>query len=275
MQLLINYLTQFSLTRNKLIVLLIWWGIVCPAVVSASVNEYSCEVGVQAGCGYYVGDATKMIFMNPRDVFGAQFRYKFNQRWAMQIKGQRQRIAYSYRPDATEDNPFPLSIKYQNPMWNMDVTAEFNFFRFGVHPFDSRIKSVTPFVSLGVGITMCNRVADTLEFRNYPAVDIMKNENGITLGGFYIPVGIGVKWKFAERWQLQACWQHQIYFSDNIEGCIPDIDNVNEDTSVLNNANGLNGSKLNIFNNDLVSSLTVGIVFEFGERETMCYFCDE
>lgn len=267
------------MTRSKLILLLIWWGITCPAIVSATEKEYSCEVGAQLGMGYYVGDATKMIFKDPRDVFGLQFRYKFDQRWAMQIKGQRQRIAYSYRPDATEDNPSPLNARFQNPMWNMDVVAEFNFFRLGLHPYNSHVRPITPFVSLGVGITMSNKVATqyTLEDRNYPAVDIMKNHSGITLGGFYIPVGIGVKWKFSPRWQLQACWQHQIYFSDNIEGYMLGYDKPeaiqNYGPSILNNANDLNG--FNIFNNDVVSSLTVGIVFEFGERDQMCYFCDE
>ena len=47
----------------------------------------------------------------------------------------------------------------------------------------------------------------------------------------------------------------------------------NYGSSLLNNPNDLNGS--NLFKNDLVSTLTVGIVFEFGKRTKMCYFCDE
>jgi hypothetical protein len=93
----------------------------------------------------------------------------------------------------------------------------------------------------------------------------------------YIPVGIGVKWKFAPRWQLQACWQHQIYLSDNVEGYMREYDNAEAiadyGNSILSNSHDLNGS--NLFNNDLVSTLTVGVVFEFGRREKKCYFCDE
>ena len=240
-----------------------------------------CEVGVQFGCGYYVGDATKMIFTDPRDVYGGQFRFNFNQRWAMQIKAQRQRIAFSYTPSATETKPTPLRTKFQNPMWNMDVVAEYNFFRFGRHDFDSRIKPFTPYISLGVGITMSNKVATpySSDDRSYPAVQIKKDEHqpGITLGGFYIPIGIGVKWRFAQRWQLQACWQHQIYLSDNVEGYMAIYDDPDaikhNDPSILNNSHELNG--FNIFNNDLTSTLTMGIVFEFGQREKKCYFCEE
>ena len=43
--------------------------------------------------------------------------------------------------------------------------------------------------------------------------------------------------------------------------------------SILSNSHDLNG--YNLFNNDLVSTLTVGVVFEFGKREKQCYFCDE
>jgi len=50
-------------------------------------RPYLCEIGVQAGCGYYVGDATTHIFQNVREAYGAHFRYKFDQRWAIQVKG--------------------------------------------------------------------------------------------------------------------------------------------------------------------------------------------
>ena len=51
------------------------------------------------------------------------------------------------------------------------------------------------------------------------------------------------------------------------------IDGSTNDPSILNNSNDMNG--FNILNNDLTSSLTIGVVFEFGTREKMCYFCEE
>ena len=93
--------------------MLVWWGIACPAVVHAAMPEYMCEVGLQVGCGYYVGDASKMIFNNTREVFGGQFRYNFDRRWAMQIKAQRQRIAFNYTPEPTNEVPQPTMLKFQ------------------------------------------------------------------------------------------------------------------------------------------------------------------
>ena len=255
--------------------MLIWWGLACPAILRASVTEYMCEVGAQVGCGYYVGDASKMIFSNPREVLGGQFRYNFDSRWAMQIKAQRQRIAFAYTPSATEDVPRPAKVRFVTPAWHVDATAEFNFFRFGLHPFDSRIKPITPFISVGIGISARNKVATRAQSGTvtYPSFKFLNMNSP----AFYVPIGIGVKWKFAERWQLQACWQHQIYLSDNLEGYLPKCDNEKAikdyGPSLLNNPNDLNGS--NLFNNDLVSTLTVGVVFEFGKRTKMCYFCDE
>lgn len=259
---------------------MIWWGVVCSAISRASITEFPCEVGVQVGVGYYVGDANKMLFGNTREVFGAHARYNFDSRWAMHVKTQRQRIVYAYKPQPTAEVLNPLSVKFQNPMWHFDVMAEYNFFRFGLHPYDSRIKPITPYIALGVGLTMSNKTATHYSIKDmvYPRVQINKkdNEDGITFGGFYIPIAIGVKWKFAERWQLHASWQHQIYLSDNIEGYMPGYDKIDgstNDPSILNNSNDMNG--FNILNNDLTSSLTIGVVFEFGTREKMCYFCEE
>ena len=243
-------------------------------MVSASITEYACEDGLQMGLGYYVGDATKVIFMNPREAYGAQFRYKFDLRWAIQVKAQRQRIAFFYTPLTAENLSSSVSAGFQNPMWSVDVTTEYNFFRFGLHPHDSRVKPITPYIALGVGVTACNKVATPMSANDkYPLVRI----SGLDKPQIYIPLGIGVKWKFAERWQLQACWQHQIYMKDNVEGYMSgiDLDNTIQESgpSILNNSHKLNG--FNIFNNDLTSTLTVGVIFEFGKRGKKCYFCED
>ena len=79
-------------------------------------------------------------------------------------------------------------------------------------------------------------------------------------GGAGFPTGL--KWKFADRWQLQAAWQHNVYVynGDGLEG-LPEY----------NNTHDLNGS--NIMNNDVTSTITLGIVFEFGKGAKICSFC--
>lgn len=217
-----------------------------PLLAWGDTRIYRCELGLQAGCGYYVGDATEHIFTRPLEVYGAQFRYKFDRRWALQAKAQRQRITYQ-----DKDN-----VRYCNPMWHVDVTAEFNFFRFGQREYDMRIKPITPYIFIGIGASVYNENASQWDANSYPVVG-----KSTLCAAAYIPLGIGVKWKFAERWQLQLAWQHQIYLADNIEGL-----------ESLNNSYQMNGS--NILNNDLTSSLTLGIVFEFAKEKATCRHCE-
>lgn len=193
---------------------------------------YRCELGLQGGLGYYVGDATPHIFMHVQPAYGLQFRYKFDPRWALQTKLQGQHIRFRAPEGSAEDYA-------GNQLWSWDVVAEFNFFRFGVKQYDDRVKQLTPYIFLGIGASGYSN------FESFAA---------------YLPFGVGLKWKFSKRVQLHAAWQHQLYFADNIEGL-----------AEYDNANGLNGS--NILHNDLTSSFTVGIVFEFAREKEVCRQC--
>ena len=200
---------------------------------------YLCDFGLQGGIGYYIGDAQKHLFMYPREVYGVQFRYKFNNRWSIQVKGQYQKI--DFKVDSAV-----LVVADQhlmNDMINIDAVGEFNFFRYGEKSLDPRIKPVTPYIFWGLGMTFSN-----------------KGLNRFNEFAMYFPFGIGVKWRFAPRWQLIGSWQHNLYFGDRLE-------NVDE----FGNTYDLNGS--NIMNNDLTGQLTVGVVFEFAQQKSACKTC--
>lgn len=198
-------------------------------------QPYLCELGLQGGCGYYVGDASPHIFMNPREAYGVHFRYKFTKRWALQAKVSGQRITgndYTIRGEK-------LNTRWQSQLINVDVMAEFNFFRFGsANKYDKRIKPYTPYIFLGFGTGVCNNKAAA-----------------------YIPLGIGFKWKFHEFVGMNIAWQHNIYMTDNLEG-----------RETLDNKHQLNG--WNWMNCDLTGMLTVGLVFEFAPAKKACRICN-
>lgn len=211
----------------------------------ADSRPYLCEFGVQAGCGYYVGDATTHIFNHPREAYGAHFRYKFDQRWALQVKGLTQRIAgpdYNDQRQRKYDSQ-GKSILWQNNLINVDAMAEFNFFRFGAKSYDRRVKPLTPYIFLGAGVALYGN-----------------GQNAFSNVAFYIPCGLGLKWKFSDRFGLNLAWQHNIYMADNLEG-----------VAILDNAYHLNGS--NLLNFDVTSQLTLGIVFEFAKEKKVCRTC--
>ncbi len=216
--------------KSKAIVLII--ALLSAVSVYAEELAYKCDLGLQGGVSYYVGDGNPHIFMHPQYAYGVQFRYKFDPRWSLQAKVQGQKIKFRM-PEGSGDE------KGTNQLWNLDVVGEFNFFRFGAKQYDDRIKQITPYIFLGIGVGAYS---------------------GFEAFGAYMPFGFGMKWKFAEHCQLHVAWQHQLFFADNVEG-------VND----MNNFDGMNGS--NVLHNDLTSTLTVGIVFEFAKEKEVCRQC--
>lgn len=202
-----------------------------PLVLCAQPKQFFCEVGVKGGTGYYVGDLTEHIFNHPRWAVGGEGRYKFDQRWSLRAQGMLHDV---YIPQG--DGGFD---KFHV---NVDVAAEFNFFRLGLKQYDKRVKTYSPYIFLGVG---CG---------------IFKYD-GSTTAAAYIPLGIGFRWKFSQRCGLNLAWQHNIYFSDKLEGL-----------KLQNDRYELNGS--NIFNNDLTSQLTLGLFFEFVPKKKICQVCN-
>ncbi len=204
--------------------------------VRADERPFLCEWGLQGGLGYYVGDATDHIFNDIQWAAGTHFRYKFDQRWALQVKGQVQNMVFPLQNEVG----MQLDAKGDNFLLNLDVMGEFNFFRFGLKQYDERVKQFTPYIFLGVGVSSYSNFGDWAA---------------------YFPFGLGLKWKFAQRWGLNLAWQHNLYFADNLEG-----------KDYYDNTQDLNGS--NILKNDLTSSLTLGIVFEFGKAAKVCHTCE-
>lgn len=215
-------------------------------VMNAQTNgqPFLCEFGLQGGCGYYVGDATPHIFLNPREAYGIHFRYKFTKRWALQAKFSGQRIVGDCYTMQSER----LNEQWSNRLYNVDLMAEFNFLPFGdANENNRKIKPYTPYIFLGLGAGLYD--------------GINKGEKSRMSASGYMPIGIGFKWKFHERVGMNIAWQHNIYFSDDLEG-----------QSSLNDKHHLNGS--NWMNCDVTGMFTAGIVFEFARAKKACKICN-
>lgn len=231
-------MTEFILLlkrRGYIVILLLL--LVCGGKVLAAERMFRCELGAAGGCGYYVGDATPHIFMDVREAYGAYFRYRFDQRWALQVKGLSQRITGNC-PDGTG---FAVSDngKWKNQLVCVDVMGEFNFFRFGPTTYDMQVKPVSPYLGVGFGLALHS------DFKKLSA---------------YVPVALGVKWQIAPRVLMYAAWQHNLYMADNLEN-----------VEAYDDLHGLNGS--NWLNCDLTGTLVVGISFTFAMDKKVCRFC--
>lgn len=222
---------------RKLFILILMVLMTISTALHADERRYLCEFGLEGGCGYYVGDATEHIFQNVREMYGANFRYRFDQRWCLQVKGIAHHIT-GPMPDGTGFADKKMG-SWTNQLVNLDVAAEYNFFRFGATSYDIRVKPISPYILVGVGMALHS------DWRRVSA---------------YMPFGVGVKWQFAPRCNLKLVWQHNLYFADNLEN-----------VEAYNNRHDLNGS--NILNFDLTGTLSAGISVEFGKAKRVCRAC--
>ena len=174
------------------------------------VTTFMFDGGIQGGYSYIIGDSGFDSYV----VAGIHVRYKFDQRWSLRAQVQQ--------------HVYPAKSEWGN----IDISAEYNFFRYGIDEYDLRVNAVSPFIAIGVGIT------STLKELKTDPVSGLKR--------VYVPIGIGVKWKFADKWQLQATWQHQVYLTRD------DLDKM-----------GWDGAITNIMNNDVLSTFTVGLSIDF------------
>lgn len=120
-----------------------------------------------------------------------------------------------------------------------DICVEFNFFDLENDPNKTSSKRFSPFIFGGVGV-----MTDLYNEQKHPEP--------------CLSFGVGMKVKLAERWNFIAQWSNKLLTSS---------DRLENDPN-YNNTNNLNGS--NILNNDLLSTITVGISYNFWKKKCDC-----
>lgn len=115
------------------------------------------------------------------------------------------------------------NISFNNRVNAFDLAGEFNFFSYERKEYLPFSKTFTPFIFAGVGGALGNSVAT-----------------------MSLPFGVGFKAMLGDRLNLNIMWSNRLMFNDNLEG-----------KADFNDHAELNGT--NIFNNDMLSTLTVGI----------------
>lgn len=207
--------------------------VVLPIHAFAEANTYRWEIGVHGGAGYYIGELTPYKLNNGLEAltFGAHVRRKIDERWALQARGIMQSVAGVHLQD---------TISFNNPLLNIDITADFNFFDFGDRNYD--ITKISPFMYAGIGCAMF--------------MDEYQKEGELTYAPAivpYIPIGLGIKWKFHDRLQLQLAWQHNIHLrkGDFMEGLLNEYPSHQTGNNVLRN--------------DVTSTITAAFIVEFAK----------
>lgn len=205
------------------------------------VDSYKFDIGAGIGTSGYLGDANESnLFRHPGFSANAGVRYLFDSRWA--VKGQLSMATISGNT-ADFSNVLPDGAQYdfKSTVFDLAVKGECNFFAYGIGETYKRLRRWTPFLSVGIGLTMAS-------------------PEGNTTAAFSIPMGVGVKFKISRRLNLNAEFTMTKVFGDKIDG------------KELTDLYQIKSSFLK--NTDWYSTLTVGISYEFGPRCATCHRID-
>ena len=236
------------------------------------------EVGLQVGVGFHEGmavpaEGVHRVYQNALECFadkfpimetyGAVVRYSIDYHWALQLQGMRQRLYF------TEEG----KGHFYNSMWDVDVTAEYNILPYGlrVHRpkgvMGARIRpcQVTPYVLFGLGVSMSNKNAiyrgAKLPVKDWTSEDLkemypaIKPAGGNLAASAYVPVGVGVKWRVDDNWQLKMACQYNLGIGKDPSGGTRSRQEMAATT--------YDNMKVGVWHNVV---LNIGVVYNFGSK---------
>lgn len=215
----------------------VWLATSTAATAQTDVDSYRFDVGASIGMSGYLGDANDNLLRHPGLSVNAGVRYLFDSRWA--AKAQLSMATLSGNT-ADMDNVLPDLAEYsfKSTVYDLGISGEANFFAFGIGETYKRLRRWTPYLTLGIGLTMAS------------------TEGGNTFVAFNIPMGAGVKFKVSRRLNLQAQFTMTKVFGDKIDS--PELTDLYQIKSSF------------LKNTDWYSQFTVGFSYEFGPRCVTC-----
>lgn len=180
---------------NKIIIVLLTM-LSSLSCLRAQEAEYKMEFGIMGGGSFYLGDANYHTFYkNTKPAAGVFARYNLNPRMALKFD-----LGYGgISGDATHiKNKFPENmadkLKFSSSVYDLGCQYEINFWGFGTGTGYKGHKRLVPYIQAGLGFTVCNTFT------------------------MNIPVGLGIKYKVAPRWNVGLDWTMRFSLSDKLDG---------------------------------------------------------
>lgn len=222
--------------RRLFVLLFLLW-----CVCGLYAQDYKYEIGGMAGGSFYMGDLNKNgFFKGVNPAFGAVFRYNPNFRWAVKTN-----LMWGKVSGSTEgmENVFPdhAQASFDRSLIDVGGQMEFNFFPYSDKYAYANAKRFSPYVFLGVGMTMAMGGSETFVGPN-------------------ILLGVGLKYKI-NRINLGCEFSFRKLFGDG-------LDVTDENNAFLDDPYHVNSSMLK--NKDWYSFLLFSVTWDFGPRCRTC-----
>lgn len=219
-------------------------AIIVLAVLSLSVNAqdsaYRWEAGAAAGMSGYLGDYNQgNPFAHPGGRLSVWGGYILDSRWSFRLMGGVAGISGN-SDGVGGELPHDAASHFRSTLGDLTVKAEFNFFAYGEGETFKHLSRWTPYIAAGAGMIAASPRGSSLKVAPM------------------LPLALGVKYRIRPRLNLWGEFSMAKGFTDSLDG--------NADLY------GIKGSWLK--NTDWLSTLTVGISYEFGERCPTCHYFD-
>ena len=218
------------------------------ALVSSGATEmraqdetYRFDLGAGVGMSGYLGDVNRSnMFRRPGFVAQLSFRYLIDTRWAIRTLFTTASLSGN-SADFGEVFPGGAAYSFRSQIYDLGCRAEFNFFSYGIGETYKRLRRWSPYMALGVGVTLGN-----------PGDGVY--------AGFSVPMAFGVKFKVRPRLNIAAEFCVTKVFSDHIDW--KDLSDLYQImTSFLKNS-------------DWHSNILISLTYEFGKRCETCHYVD-
>ena len=198
--------------------------------------EYRLEVGGGIGMVSYQGDFNGNIFKNMQPMFSLLAKYKFNPRVAIamnisygKLKGSAKDVT-SHVPEQWADYSFKRKIG------DVGVRMEYNFWPYGTGMEYRGAQRLTPYIFIGLGTTVYKTDKPQLAMN--------------------MPLGLGVKYKAADRVNMALEWAMHFSSSDRLDGA--------------SNPLGIKSSGL-FKNTDCYSQLRLSVTYDLWAKCKTCH----
>lgn len=213
--------------------------------------EYRMEIGAGVGATAYQGDFNDGLFKGMQPSGAIVFRAIMNPYMAVrvaamytQVKGDAGGVTTAY-PDMPQDG-----YSFKNTLGDLSATYEYNFLPYGTGHEYRGARRITPFISLGIGMTYVRTGNGQTDMSSG-----MQHSGSKSVVTANIPLGLGVKYKVASRLNLSLDWQMHFSLSDYIDG-------VKDPYRI---------SSSGIFKNtDCYSTLTLALTYSFSPKCPNC-----
>ncbi len=214
--------------------------------------EYRAEIGACVVGNTYLGDFNSSLTSGMQPGGGVVFRSVLNPHSAIRV----QTMYTSLKGDYTDVDTYYPDIEaegytFKNTLIDLSGTYEYNFFQYGTGRDVRGAQRLTPFISMGFGITY---VHTDNGLRDYAENNIDTDATSVFTAN--IPLGVGVKLKLGDRMNLSLDWQVHFSLSDKLDG-------VKDPYRI---------SSSGIFKNtDCYSTLTLALTYSFAGKCRTCH----